>query len=165
MMKKLLLLFTVVLFLASGAFAQDWQLDPAYGDLELDEYFDPDPYIISILAGGSVDLSRSRVSGLPRSVTGFVANAPDLDFYYETSGRMDLTIRVRGFGEDTVLLVNDPDGRWFFNDDHDGSFEDGGWLDPSITFIRPISGLYSIWVGTFSNTDFVEVDLEITELQ
>jgi len=164
MMKKLLLLFTVLLFVASGAFAQDWRLDAAYGDLELKEFFTPDPYVLEILAGGSVDLSRSRVSGLPRSVTGFIANAPDLDFYYETSGAMDLTIRVRGYGEDTVLLINDPDGRWYFNDDHDGDFADGDWLDPSITFRRPKSGLYSIWVGTFSNSDFIEVDLEITEL-
>ena len=161
-MKKLLLLFTVVLFVASGAFAQDFTLEPPYGEVELESGFLPDPYVVEILAGGSVDLGRSRVSRLPRGATGYVASAPDLNLIYDAGG-FDLTIRVRGYGEDTVLLVNDPEGRWYFNDDNE-DFEDGDWLDPSITIVRPLSGLYNIWVGTYSNTDFVEVDLEITEM-
>lgn len=162
-MKKLLVSLFVFLIVGVSVFSQDWTLDASYGELYLDEFFTPDPTVLEILAGGEVNLARSPVSGLPRSVTGFVAQAPDLDFYYVTSGGMSLTIRVRGYGEDTVLLINGPEGRWYFNDDSP-DFEDGDVLDPSITFNRPISGLYSIWVGTFSDTDFVEVDLEITEL-
>lgn len=162
-MKKGIIFLLVFLAVGVSVFSQDWTADPTYGELFLEEYFTPDPTVLEILAGGNVDLSRSLVSGLPRSVTGFVAQAPNLDFYYATSGNMRLTIRVRGYGEDTVLLINDPEGRWYFNDDSP-DFEDGDWLDPSITFNRPIPGLYSIWVGTFSESEFIDVDLEITEL-
>ncbi len=162
-MKKLFVSLSLFVLLVAPVVSQDWTMDPTYEDLYLEEFFTPDPTVVEILAGGAIDLALSSVLGLPRSATGFVAMAPDLDLYYITTGTMSLTIRVRGYGEDTVLLVNDPDGRWFFNDDSP-DFEDGGFLDPSITFNRPISGLYSIWVGTFSTSELVPVDLEITEL-
>jgi hypothetical protein len=48
--------------------------------------------------------------------------------------------------DDTVLLVNTPDGEWHCNDDFSG-------LDPALTFETPQEGQYDIWVGTFSATD------------
>jgi hypothetical protein len=44
--------------------------------------------------------------------------------------------------DDTVLLVNTPDGEWHCNDDFSG-------LNPALTFDAPREGQYDIWVGTF----------------
>ncbi len=41
---------------------------------------------------------------------------------------------------DAVLLVNAPDGSWFYSDDYRGT-------NPAITFQNPQEGLYDIWIG------------------
>ena len=157
-MKKLCSFLLVFLVLAAIAPAQDGTLDPTFGSIELESGFWPDPYIIEMLAGGSIDLELTTDKTL-RAINpyGFVADAPDLDLYFEATGGLPLIIRVEGFGEDTVLLINDPEGNWHFNDDYND-------YDPKITFMRPVSGLYSIWVGTFWDGDYLDVDLVITEL-
>lgn len=130
-----------------GAGAQDWELQPTYGETELAAGFEPDPFEQSVVAGGSMDLSDLGYYG-------YVADAPDFDLRY-TSGEFELTIKVENTDADTLLLVNGPDGRWHFNDDSDG-------LDPAITFSPPRDGLYDIWVGTIDG-DYAEATLVITE--
>jgi hypothetical protein len=147
-MKRITVLLILAL-VAVGAFAQDWQLAPSFGDVELEAGFLPDPYRVDILAGGSIDISRLGYYG-------YVANAPDFDVYYSAGG-FDLTIKVEDADGDTVLLVNAPDGQWHFNDDSNG-------LDPAITFRNPDDGLYDIWVGTFSSGGYVDATLVITEM-
>lgn len=158
-----MIIFSMV-FLAVGVslYSQDWTADPTYGDLFLDEYFTPDPIVMDGLAGGKVDLRRSSVNGLPRSVDGFVAQAPDLDLYYTTSGDLRLTVLIDGYGVDTVLLIRDPDGRWHFSDDspHYPAREQ----IVSVTFDQPTSGLYSIWVGTIAEGWLADVDMGISEM-
>ena len=158
-MKKLLLVFVLFALALTVSFAQNWELDPSFGDVDLEEGFTPDPYIIELLAGGSIDLERSSVRAVRNlGAYGYIADAPDVDFYYETTGRFPLTIRVDGFGEDTVLLINDPDGNWRYNDDSDG-------VDPAINYSKPKSGLYSIWIGTFYDDDYLDAELIITEME
>lgn len=145
-MRKLMTLLVMVIAIAAVG-AQDWSETPTYGDLELEAGFLPDPYIVDVIAGGEQDATSVGYYG-------FVANAPDVDLYYE-AGAFGLTIYVRNAGGDTLLLVNAPDGNWYFNDDTNG-------LDPEIFFANPPSGLYNIWVGTFDG-DYVDAELAISE--
>lgn len=96
------------------------------------------PQARAVLAGGWADLAEC-----PQPGVGHVATAPDftLRFSGNAAGR-DLLIRVEG-ACDTVLLVNDPAGRWHFDDDTDG-------LDPALSFPTAAEGVYGIWVGTFA---------------
>lgn len=141
------------LLLAGQVSAQDWSLEPAYGTQNLAAGFEPDPTEIEMVPGGSVDLSASETVDI--SVYGWVAEAPDLDLNYE-AGDYILTIAVEGGGMDTLLLVNAPDGQWYFNDDCVD-------LNPSISFEEPLTGMYNIWVGTYSESEQGNVVLFISE--
>ncbi len=148
-MKKLHVLVFVMVFAALlGVSAQDWSQNPSFGEVALSSGFTPDPYRVSILAGGSIDISRLGYYG-------YVADAPDFRLYY-TAGSFDLTLEVERAQGDTILLINAPDGSWHWNDDAMGS------INPSYTFAKPQSGRYDIWVGTFSQ-ELVDAELAITE--
>jgi len=125
----------------------NWRLEPGFGSVELQAGFKNDPYVVPLIAGGPVDLNSIGYYGM-------VAEAPDFDVYYEASGAT-LYIYVSYAEGDTVLLVNDPDGNWLFNDDASG-------LNPGIAINNPASGLYDIWVGTFED-DLVDANLVISE--
>lgn len=120
------------------AAAQDVSAAPTYGEVRLSAGFEDDPYGVAVTAGGSID-----ASGLGAGCTGKIANAPDFDLYY-TAGSLPLTIYAYSEA-DTTLVVNTPSNEWFCIDDVDG-------VNPSITFNAPESGLYDIWVGTYSDT-------------
>lgn len=145
-MKRTIVLIGMVV-VAGALSAQDWQLQPTYGETELTAGFEPDPFEQSVVAGGSIDLSELGYYG-------YVADAPDFDLRY-TSGEYQLTIKVENTTADTLLLVNGPDGRWHFNDDSAG-------LDPAITFSPPRDGLYDIWIGTVDG-EYADATLVITE--
>jgi hypothetical protein len=127
--------------------AQDWTQPPAFGEARLSSGFSPDPYVVTLLAGGTTEIDDLGYYG-------YVADAPDFRLHYD-AGTFDLTFRVENADGDTLLLISAPDGSWFFNDDTNG-------LDPAHTFRNPQSGQYDIWVGTFDG-DFVDADLIITE--
>ncbi len=148
MKTKVLLVAALVALVASLGVAQDFTLSPTFGSVELEAGFFPDPHTVSITAGGSIDLSALGFYG-------FVADAPDYDLYYEGDG-LTLYIYVEFAEDDTVLLVNAPDGQWHFSDDEMG-------LNPGIEFPDAQSGLYDIWVGTFSE-DLVQSSLAISEI-
>ena len=122
--------------------APDLSLDPTYGDVNLDEGFLPDPHEVSLIAGGDIEVAVGSCS------YGYVAEPPDVDFYYTTSGSSNLYVYVNA-AEDTTLLVNRPDGSWVCNDDDLG---DG---NPVVVIPSAADGLYDIWVGTYgaSNTN------------
>ena len=67
-----------------------------------------------------------------------IARAPDYEFTY-TAGSFPLSFGVVS-DSDTSLVINGPDGRWYCNDDAEG-------LNPILTWGRPPSGSYDIWVG------------------
>lgn len=124
--------------------------DPYYGSVTLESGFMPDPFVRSITAGGSVDLSKY-------GHTGYSGTKPDIDFYFTPSGTTNetLTISVRS-ETDTILLINGPDENWYFSDDVNGS-------NPAIIFKNPVGGLYSIFVGTY-DSETAEAELLISEL-
>jgi hypothetical protein len=137
-----LLTACAVTALASAASAQNANLRPNFGSATLRAGFNPDPYVINIVAGGSIDAYRE--TNLPASCVGKISDAPDYSVSY-TAGRLPLAIRVVSTS-DTTLIVNGPDGRWSCDDD---SFGDG---DPQVVYRSPRSGRYDIWVGTYGNS-------------
>jgi hypothetical protein len=149
MKSRMLFLPLVLLLVGSAAMAQDWSAEPSFGSVELESGFLPDPERVDILAGGEVDLSEI-------GYTGYVAEAPDFDVYYEGDGStLYIYVEQAEAGADTVLPVNDPTGSWHFSDDENG-------LMPGIRFANPESGLYDVWIGTVG-IDLAEAELAISE--
>lgn len=122
-------------------------LSPSYGTVNLRHGFLPDPYVKSLVAGGSQRVNKGGVNM-------YVARSPDVRLNY-TAGSYPLTIRAES-GEDTTLLINLPNGQWIANDDG------GGNRNPLIRLSRPQSGRYEIWVGTY-NSGTAQAKLIITE--
>jgi len=139
-LKRLFAAATAATLLAPAAFAQNYNLSPSFGSVQLNSGFLPDPYTRrGIQAGGDNHMSGSQ--GCPGG--GWFANRPDYRLHYRAGG-YPLTIYVSAPG-DTMLLINDPHLNWFCNDDSNG-------LDPAIRFNRPASGQYDIWVGTYNRS-------------
>lgn len=95
----------------------------------------------NVMAGGNVDLSACATA----PGHGWIIQAPDFDL--SLSGNMpgqSLTLQVNG-SCDTVLLVNDAQGRWHYNDDA------GGSLQAALTIPNAPNGIYDIWVGTYGS--------------
>ena len=132
------------------ALAQDYTEEPTYGSVSLEEGFLPDPHSESLTAGGSIEVDMGSCN------YGFVANAPDVDLYYTTTGGSDLYIFVVG-ANDTTLLINKPDGTWVCNDD---GYGDG---DPIVVVPGAAGGMYNIWVGTYGD-ELTEATLSISEM-
>ncbi|CAN5889898.1 peptidase S1 [soil metagenome] len=138
------------MFSAVPADAQNLSLSPTYGDIRLSAGFTPDPRSYSLTAGGS------RAVNMGACDYGFVANAPDFNFYYTAGSTFPLYIWASA-NRDLTLLINTPDGRWYCDDDS------GNGLDPMMYFANPQSGLYNIWVGTYTS-DMSPATLYVSEL-
>lgn len=117
----------------------NWEASPHFGTITLRAGFEPDPAQYSITAGGTIPLERCFNGGY----SGFVTTRPDFDLYWEGSSAQ-LTIAVQS-NADAVLLVNAPDGQWYYSDDYRGT-------DPALTFTNPQAGLYDIWIGTYDGS-------------
>jgi hypothetical protein len=118
----------------------DWQQSPNFGTIDLSAGFEPDPVAYRITAGGTHNIERCGGSGW----AGFVTVRPDFDLnWYGNSSQMTIAVEVPG--ADAVLLVNAPDGTWYYSDDYRGS-------NPAITFNNPQTGLYDIWIGTYDGS-------------
>lgn len=113
--------------------AQDASAPATSGSVRASANFTPDPISVSIYSGGNINASR-----LGGGCTGMIARAPDYEFTY-TAGSYPLTFAVASSG-DTTLVINGPDGRWYCDDDSQG-------LNPIVSFSRPRSGTYDVWIG------------------
>ncbi|MBO6854390.1 MAG: peptidase S1 [Marivivens sp.] len=122
-----------------AAACPDWQGTPHFGQIDLWAGFEPDPHVRNITAGGFNDLQRCFTGGY----AGYVTTRPDFDLYWNGNSSQ-LTIAVEA-SADAVLLVNDPNGEWFYSDDYRGT-------NPAITFFDPEEGLYDIWIGTYDGS-------------
>ena len=123
-----------------------------YGRLELRSGFNPDPQVIALRAGGSVNAEN-----IASNCRGYVSRAPDVELSF-TSGGLPLILSVDS-DSDTTLIVNGPDGNWYCDDD-------GGvnGTNPALRFDRPMSGAYDVWVGTYSSGTSQPSRLHISEL-
>ncbi len=146
-----------IVFTAGIAAAQNWQATPNYGNVQLRSGFQPDPYEVRLAAGGNIDARTALGNACP----GFISNNPDFDLYWTAgSGALPLVISVNS-SVDTTLVVHLPNGQWLCEDD--GGFNG---FNPGMRIDNPQSGLYDIWVGTYSNTNgnYPQAVLSISEL-
>ena len=144
-----------LLALASVTLGQDSSSPASYGVADLQGNFTPDPHVSSIEAGG--DIAAASVG---ESCVGYISNAPDYELNYSEATGLDLNFFVIG-DVDTTLVVNDPNGAWYCNDDFDGN----SGFNPGLVFTSPVTGNYDIWVGTYTQGETgTEVELQITEL-
>jgi hypothetical protein len=151
-LKTIIAVAATAIAAAYPATAQDYNLAPNYTTLTLRSGFTPDPQVVQLMSGGSIDASDS-INGC----RGFISNAPDVRLNY-TAGSYPLIISVDS-DADTTLVVNAPDGRWYCDDD---SGVNG--LNPMVRFNRPQSGRYEIWVGTYGNGGLNRARLHISEV-
>lgn len=150
-------LAAALLAAASPALAQDASLNPSYGVISLQANFLPDPNWVSVFAGGLTEGDfTDAASG--DTCSGFFSNPPDFRMAFTTGSGLSLSITSLS-QDDTVLLVNGPDGQWYCNDDTWG-------LNSAVTFPTPQDGVYDIWVGTYSNPngEYPPAELGFTEL-
>lgn len=151
--KSVGLIIVGALTVAAPATAQDVNADPNYGTVSLVSGFTPDPRVVAVRSGGSIN--AERIAG---SCRGFISGAPDVRLIYE-AGSLPLIISVASRA-DTTLVVNAPDGRWYCDDDGGVS-----GLNPMVRFASPQSGRYEIWVGTYGNSSLQPAELHISELR
>jgi hypothetical protein len=130
--------------------AQDIELNPTYGSLQLKAGFANDPRTVKVVAGGPLKTNKGGVFA-------HIAKAPDFKLSYE-AGTFPLTIHVESTA-DTTLLINLPDGTWVANDDQSPTN-----LNPLLRFANPQSGRYDIYVGTVG-PEPAPATLYITELK
>ncbi len=140
--KSRLLLITTGTFVCSMAMAQDFSLTPRFGTGSLSGGFTPDPNVISVLAGGSFDADDAD-----SSCNGYITDEPTYRLNF-SPGSLGLGIYVNA-EYDTTLLINNPNGDWYCNDDH----SDLNNLNSGYYFSDPASGQYDIWVGTYSESN------------
>jgi hypothetical protein len=150
MFKQTLAAAAAVMALAAPALAcPDWQGAPHFGQIELWAGFQPDPYVRNITAGGTTDLSRCGLNA-----AGYVTTRPDFDLYWNgASNQLTIAVEARA---DAILLINAPDGTWWYSDDYRGT-------NPAVTFYNPQEGLYDIWVGSYDGSRRNPGQLVITE--
>lgn len=144
---------TVGLVVVTTAAAQDPSAAPLLGSRDLASGFTPDPFALTVSAGGPIDVEKSR---LPSGCSGFITERPTLQIHYQ-AGRFPLIFATEESDGGTVLVVNGPDAQWHCNDDSD-NFD----VDSEIAFAAPTTGYYDVWVGTYL-PGAVTVTLLVTE--
>jgi hypothetical protein len=165
------LLVAAFLLPASTVQAQDcplrYTLTPNYGSISLRAGFLPDPYEVAVTSGGSVNV-RTECDLDDHyhrdDCVGYATRQPDFRVFW--SGN---TARLRFFFEsdhdspgDTVLIINNPRGHWYCNDDNYNT------LDPAVTFgeeagVPALRGTYDIWVASYRASQYVRGTLRVTE--
>ncbi len=121
----------------SAAACPDWRMTGAPLSYTADDLWVPQS--TGVVAGGNVSISSCP--GVPGN--GYVITQPDFDLSFtDNSAQRDLELRVQGTC-DTILLVNDANGQWHFDDDSGGEF------NPRLRLLAAPAGSYDIWVGTY----------------
>jgi hypothetical protein len=92
----------------------------------------------SVVAGGDNNLQSCGFKNSP----GYVMTAPDFSFDLYKMGGYDIEISVLS-NCDSMLLVNDPNANWYYDDDSNGM------SDPKIR-ISGKDGYLDVWVGTYN---------------
>jgi cytoskeletal protein RodZ len=132
----------------------DHSLPPYFGSISLSAGFLPDPYMVSLNSGGEVDVENL---GIGSNCRGYASNAPDFRLHWSGEGdELNFLFTADLSSDDTTLIINDPFGNWYCNDDLAG-------LNPGISFGIGESGQYDVWIGSYISGDFISGQLTITE--
>jgi hypothetical protein len=134
----------------------DWSNDPFAGSVSLQAGFVPDPHVIDVVSGGSVDVAAGDYGA---ACTGYAATAPDLRLNWSgDSSTLRIMFEADDSSEDTTLIINTADGRWLCDDDGRSG------LDPLVEISSPSAGQYDIWVGSYQAGEYISGKIKITEL-
>jgi len=134
----------------------DWQGEPHYGSVSLEEGFIPDPHAVSIQAGGQVDVGAQ---GYGSSCTGYASQSPDFQFNW-SGGTEDLRVYFESDdGQDATLIINTSSGEWLCNDDANSDT-----LNPEVALSGQAEGRFDVWVGRYSQSGLIPGTLYISEL-
>lgn len=134
-----------------AALAQDPSARALSGTVNLSSGFTPDPHRVELTSGGPNSVAR-----LGGGCVGYVSNSPDFELQY-SAGSLPLIFRTVA-SNDTTLVINGPDGRWYCDDD---GYDEG---DAEVVFNSPASGAYDVWVGSYAEGGGGSASLLITEL-
>ena len=146
---------------ASSALGRDpvfnLRAEPHYGSTSLNVGFLPDPHRVSVTAGGSVNVSSQNLGS---ACTGYAASAPDFRINWSgNTNSLHFYFIADISGEDTTLLVNGADGQWHCNDDAHSTT-----LNPGISLGSVPAGIYDIWIGSYSEDEWISGELNISEI-
>jgi hypothetical protein len=139
-MTRILAAFVLLLGMTGIAAAcPNWQLNGVQSYYTNgQDLWTPNSY--NVVAGGNQSLRNCGFSH-----AGYVISQPDFEFRLDgMESYQSLNIRTSG-NCDTILLVNDSTGQWWYDDDG------GNGTSSSISINRPASGTWDIWVGTFGS--------------
>lgn len=81
---------------------------------------------------------------------GYVSASPQFQYNFTRNGNRNDRLQItmdddnNGYTCDTTLLVRDPNGQWWFNDDFDR------W-NAGLRFGNAPEGIYSVWIGSYNN--------------
>jgi hypothetical protein len=115
--------------------------------------FTPDPSPYSAPAGGPIDVSYLG------PCAGYAAQPPDIRVNWASgSGRLRFYFIPDFPGSDAALVINDPTGQWFCNDDSYGG------VNPTVDFASSVGGTYDIWLASIDPTQTISGTLYVTEL-
>jgi hypothetical protein len=133
----------------------DISASPRSGSTDLAAGFSPDPFSITLSGGGTNDLNSatdfaSNCAGYVADglhYVGYVATAPDYQVNWSGASAV-LRIFFVSASMDATLIVYDPAGNWYCND----NFNDFS-PNPMVDIANPASGQYDIWVGNSLGPD------------
>jgi hypothetical protein len=149
---RILAVSAAVLAVTAGSVvAQNYNRRPTFGTVNLSANFAPDPYVVSVTAGGNIPAERIGGPGC----VGSIADPPDVRLNYRAGG-FPLFLSATS-NSDVTLVINLPNGRWICNDDFKGT-------DPGVVLNNPGSGQYDIWVGHYNRGAGVPTQLRISEI-
>lgn len=127
-----------------------------YGAYSLSAGFVPDPWSVSVISGGSVDV----YGALGGNCSGYATTDPDVVLNWSGSGGLlRIYFEADSAGDDATLIIRLPNGSWSCDDD-DTSVNS---LNPLIHFDSAPSGRYAIWIGSYSPGDYISGQLKATE--
>ena len=150
MRRTFLFLAAATAIFSTTASAQDVGRAPSFGTINLSAGFADDPRIVNVTAGG-----QRSANGLGDGCVGSIANSPDVRVNYQ-AGSLPLIFSVAS-GEDTTLVINGPDGRWYCNDDTDG-------VNPVVRFEPADSGQYDVYIGHYGTGRGIAARLYVSEV-
>ncbi len=125
----------------------DADAPPVHGDATLSHGFQPDPFWTMVIGGGFLPVpALDGESPALSSCAGFTESAPDFEVHWAgQSTRLRIHFipaSQNGSESDAALIVRAPDGRYLCNRDFAP-----GFTRPSVEFINPMPGSYTIWVA------------------
>jgi len=125
-----------------------------FGRTTLSPGFTPDPFQVSVVSGGDLNVSNMNLAS---GCVGYATSNPD--YIIDVTGSMAyLEIYNEGQG-DTGLVVNDPNGNWYCDDDsHTGT-------NPMIALTKAAAGQYDIWVTSYSSGESIRGTLSVSEIR